>query len=420
MINLRQATILVSKKYIYLFDKDKLTEVSNIQELKKKIKNSKVDLLLGHDLAHYHVIEFLPKETTDREAIKRELQKLIPSNLNSINWNHDKVVENNKKKDSTSQFWTFALENKILDPFIQTLKNNGIEIDEIGYFPLAVTNSALKTNTPSLTIFLNQKVHFLVARDEANCFTYDLGELDHFKNDITNFITVLSEKHGIKIKKIFAISDRDLSKLEIKMEKPDFKLGNIKFKSLLNKYSITSDKDTKENNVRVKNDEKNVKEELENASSKYGKNTPKLLAVLGIAIIIFLAVVIPKLFSKEEAILEPSLTTDIVANPTTIPTPSPEPFIPQQYSIEVLNAAGVAGLAAEVKTTLENAGFESIGVGNATLVDPQFTEIVTDSNPRLKEYLISILGGDFNVSTSTPSTSINEDYDATIILGIKN
>ncbi|MDH5533903.1 MAG: hypothetical protein OEX81_05780, partial [Candidatus Pacebacteria bacterium] len=122
MINLKNPLVLVGKNYVYLITDQGFTEVKNIKDLKNRIDDSKIKLITGHDTSHYHLIEFKKEELVDKKKIKIELQNKIPSDLDKITWTY-KDTDRDKR---TNIYWTFAIEDKLVNPFLKTVIENGL------------------------------------------------------------------------------------------------------------------------------------------------------------------------------------------------------------------------------------------------------------------------------------------------------
>jgi len=116
------------------------------------------------------------------------------------------------------------------------------------------------------------------------------------------------------------------------------------------------------------------------------------------------------------------------------PTPTPEIFQPQEeptqvpevevdistFKVKVLNGTAIAGLAAKVQASLEEAGFTVSGVGNADKKDYQ--QVVIQAKESVPASAITKLKDElaktYTVGTQEELASDNED-DIVVIVGTK-
>ena len=414
MINLKNPLVLVGKNYVYLITDQGFTEVKNIKDLKNRIDDSKIKLITGHDTSHYHLIEFKKEELVDKKKIKIELQNKIPSDLDKITWTY-KDTDRDKR---TNIYWTFAIEDKLVNPFLKTVIENGLTINQISFFPFLVAKSITKPKKPTLLIFLKNKVQFLAYIWEDRVLTYGLQNLDTLKDDISNFLNLIKIKYDLEVKDIISISDRDLSSLKIKMESVNLNLKNLEFTSLISDFKYQERKEIKKEEA----DEIKGKENqsTEDKTEKTDSNLPKLLLLLVASILLMGIVFLPKILGDKEAPPSEIIEETSVATLTPTPLPSPSPqFFPNLYSVQVLNGTNIGGLATTTKELLEENGYEDVEIGNAP-EDYVLTEIITDNDEELIKNLSEILSLDFEInSTPSSTTSLSPDLDAIVILGNK-
>lgn len=112
---------------------------------------------------------------------------------------------------------------------------------------------------------------------------------------------------------------------------------------------------------------------------------------------------------------KPSPTVAIAVVPTVAPTEKPVDL--HAYAISVLNGSGVAGKAAEVKTSLTTAGFKVSTTGNADKNDYTKTQITAKKtvDHAFVNKLQDELKKTFVVEVSTSASS--DQADVTVILG---
>jgi len=422
MININNSTIIVGKDYVYLVNDKGLSELKNVQDLKKHAPNGRINLITAPDLSHFNIIEFLNKEKITKTKIKNELQKLVPTDLNTTTWRYDQL---NKSNNKSEKFWTFVTEDNLLKPFIKALIANKVSIGGVSSLAWLINKQIIKSKTPLLLIFIQKKIKFLALIEGEKIFTYDLGDLSNFREDIASLIEFGKEKNNVNANKIVAISDRDLSKLQLKIDLQKFKIKDLKFQELIEDYKIdTTTKITSPHKEETfKPFEKRENETVEVVKS----NLPKLLILLGLSIGLMGLTVGPKLFGekKPRSTKPPEIeqaVNEIVTVPITNSSPSaaPEPtFYPALYSIEVLNGTRQGGVATETKEILEESGFKNVSVGNAEERDYVLTEIHTDNDPQLTEQIIEIIDKSYEIDTNPTRGRLSNDFDATIILGIK-
>jgi hypothetical protein len=126
---------------------------------------------------------------------------------------------------------------------------------------------------------------------------------------------------------------------------------------------------------------------------------------------------IPFITNEPPASSSPSEQTPSVS-PTPAPTPTPNEEIDvYDYTIEVLNGSGVAGVAGEVQDLLLENGFTSVKVGNADSSDYTTTQVNTKST--VPEVTINEVRNSLRDYQLEVSTVDDQDYDIVIILGQK-
>jgi len=414
MISSNNPLILAGKNYVYLVTDKGFTEVKNIKDLKNQISDSKVKLVSGHDTSHYNLLEFTKEELIDKKKVQAELQKLIPSSLNNVTWRYKEI----EGKKDVHKYWAFTLEDQLINPFIKTLEESGFTISQISFFPHLVSKSIPEPKKPTLLIFLKNKVKFLSFIWQDKFITYDLKDLETFKDDISGFISLIKSKYDIDVKHIISISDRNLDSLKIKIESINFDIKNIDTTPLISDYKYKDQKEIE----KQKEEEKDNKKEYsakkdEDKKEKPKNNLPRLLLILLASILFMGLVFLPKVFGKKDTpqpeIVEETIT--VIESP--LPSPSPT-FYPNLYSIQVLNGTKVGGLATTTKELLEDNGYQDVEIGNSE-DDYILTEIITDNDEELIENLSKILENDFIINTAKSTTSLTEDLDAIVILGNK-
>ena len=419
MINMNNSIILVGKDFVYLISNKGLTELKNVQDLRKNIPTSKINLITAPNLSHFNIVESSNKDKITQDKIKNELQKLVPTNLDTTTWVYEELTKSKK----TTSFWTFVTEDHLLKPFVKSLESNKIIIDGVSSLTWLINRQVIKSKSPVLLIFIQKKIKFLALLNDEQILTYDLGDLSNFKEDIVSLLEYGKNEHNINTKKIVAISDRDLSNLKLEISPIDFRFKSLKFHQLIDNYKIdTTTKITSPHPEEpFKPFEKKDNETVEVVKS----NLPKLLILLVLSIGLMSITVGQKIFSKDQprSTKPPELeqaVKDIVTVPITVPSTSPEPtFYPGLYSIQVLNGTTQGGIATETKGLLEENGFEDVAIGNAQQRDYQLTQIITDDDPQLTNQLMKIIGDSYEIDNESTRGSLSEDFDATIILGIK-
>jgi hypothetical protein len=419
MININNSTILVGKDYVYLLSNKGLTELKNVHDLKKHIPNGKINLITAPDLSHFNIVESSNKDKITKDKIKNELQKLVPTNLDTTTWAYEELTKSKK----TTSFWTFVTEDHLLKPFVKSLESNKIIIDGVSSLTWLINRQVVKSKSPVLLIFIKKKIKFLALLNDEQILTYDLGDLSNFKEDIVSLLEYGKNEHNIETKKIIAISDRDLSNLKLEIDPHDFSFKNLKFQELIDDYKI--DTTTKITSPHPEEPFIPFESKESETAEVVKSNLPRLLIMLVLSLGLMSLTVGQKLFSQDQprSTKPPEVEQaikDIVTVPIIEPSPSPEPtFYPALYSIEVLNGTSQGGIATETKELLEENGFEDVAVGNAEQRDYQLTQIITDNDPELTQQIIDIIGDSYEIDNESTRGSLSEDFDATIILGIK-
>jgi hypothetical protein len=200
------------------------------------------------------------------------------------------------------------------------------------------------------------------------------------------------------------------------MDTKDFDIKDLKFNEIIENYKIKNK--TEEKTTEQKETFKPFEKEEESKGSENKKNSlPKLLVLLGLSIGLMTLIIGPKLLKKETPVVEPEPSPIVAAEPS----PSPDPtFYPHLYTIQVLNGTKQGGVATETKELLEKNGYKDIEIDNAKGRDYELTEIHTDDDPDLIEHISNIIREDYKIASEPTRDSLSEDFDATIILGIKN
>lgn len=104
-------------------------------------------------------------------------------------------------------------------------------------------------------------------------------------------------------------------------------------------------------------------------------------------------------------------------DPTATPTPEALPLA--DYSVEVLNGVGTAGVAGEAAALLEEAGFENIETGNADAYDYTETEVAMKANvpESVYEAIEEALSGTYQVTQVAEALSDSSDFDIQVTVG---
>lgn len=99
-------------------------------------------------------------------------------------------------------------------------------------------------------------------------------------------------------------------------------------------------------------------------------------------------------------------------------TPTPEKLNKEDWSFEVLNGSGIAGLAAKKAKALEDAGYTVVKKGNADNQKYEVTELyVTEEMESKAELLIEDLKAEFKVTEVKGKLTTDSTATARIILG---
>lgn len=118
----------------------------------------------------------------------------------------------------------------------------------------------------------------------------------------------------------------------------------------------------------------------------------------------------------------PETTEILLSTPSPLPSPSPSPSATElkreDMKIQVLNGSGVAGAAGKVKSSLETAGYENVGTGNADNYDYKGITIqVKDGKRAIGDLIEGDLEDDYKDITVRETLEDDSDYDAVVIAG---
>lgn len=431
MISGKIPSIVIGKTHVYLVEDKNLVEFKSIKDLTENISQGQINLILSGDTGYLKFFSFPIETIVDKTKIQLELQKQIPLDLSEVDWQY-KLISKNKK---TQEYWAFAPEPSSLNPFVSALKKNDLEVNSLSSLPFLISENIPKYKDPTLVIFQKKKIQFILIVGKNQIWVYNLPVESDLKTVTANLIDLIKNHHQLEIKNLVAISDQDLTDLKLKIEKISFDFSKVKFVSLIEDYKIKSSKDENgrksEKNENQVEDQKNDQSETENTNTKFkffNKRSFGLTLILGASIILMLAT-----FWFKESGAKPSptqkqgqsespLTPEQIDenNPSTSistsePSASPQ-FFSNLYSVQILNGSGIAGLASETQTLLEENDFDDLETGNADNSNYETTEIITDDD-ELKNELIKILEKNFQINPKPNSTSLPEDFDAIIILG---
>jgi hypothetical protein len=427
MISGKIPSIVIGKTHVYLVEGKDLVEFKSIKDLTKNISQGQVNLILSADTGYLKFFSFPIETIVDKTKIELELQKQIPLDLSKVDWQY-KLISKNKK---TQEYWAFAPETNSLNPFVETLKKNGLEVNSLSSLPFLISENIPKYKNPTLVIFQKKKIQFILIIAKNKIWLYNLPADSDLKTVVASLIELAKNHHKLEIKNLTAISDQDLSNLKLKMEKVNFDFSKVKFIPLIEDYEIKSEKKKNKKTDDLAGEEKNDESENENTKTKFkffSKRSLGLILILGASIILMLATFwLKKPGAKQNLAQQPeqsetSLTpkeidenNPLAAISTPEPSPSPK-FFSNLYSVQILNGSGTAGLASQTQILLEENDFNDLETGNADNNDYETTEIITDDED-LKKELTKILEKDFQINPNPNDTSIPEDFDAIIILG---
>lgn len=155
--------------------------------------------------------------------------------------------------------------------------------------------------------------------------------------------------------------------------------------------------------------------------SLHKKSTSKAWLIWAAVVVIVALVLGGALLSITRGQLRlPLISTKLTPTPTSVATPTPEIPPRGDLTIQVLNGAGKAGVAGQMKDFLEKKGYKVTDVGNAEEYKYEETEITVKSS---KSAYLSLLKEDLKESYTigTAAADLPEDvaYDARVIVGKK-
>ena len=165
-------------------------------------------------------------------------------------------------------------------------------------------------------------------------------------------------------------------------------------------------------------------EEKTQVSVPVGKPVKKTnFVIIGLValVVLFLAVLIPKLVTTLRPAPTPSPSPSISPSPS--PTPTPAPLDLSSLEVQVLNGSGVVGEASSVRALLVKAGFDddNIETGNADNYDYLLTSI--SQKPGLSrdvaQSVQTALGARYKYDPSPEDLPLDSEYDLIITFGQK-
>lgn len=155
---------------------------------------------------------------------------------------------------------------------------------------------------------------------------------------------------------------------------------------------------------------------LEENNSKPSKSN-KLFFIIPLILILIVAGIYGYITYTDSPASQPEPTIQPEVVITESPSPSPVAVEPSEYTVQVLNGSGTAGLASSAQEDLEEAGFEDVEVGNADNYDYTDTIIsLKEDAPSSLDALLEDLFSDYVVEIDRDLDE-DSDYDIVIILG---
>ncbi|MBQ6449705.1 LytR C-terminal domain-containing protein [bacterium] len=213
--------------------------------------------------------------------------------------------------------------------------------------------------------------------------------------------------------------------------------------SATNNPSSQDTEATKNDKTSAKNDKKDdkISASKQSTSKKKGSMSSfikKLLLFLlifviviaiGIGVGVLILSMTDKDFFKRDDLPEPEMSALPTPEPEEVPVPeesSPEAEIveeeeeidPAEFSLKVVNATGVAGLAGKAKTALESAGFSGVQTGNAAgeyETEGTFV-LMKEKNSALIKALEQATGRTMNYDEDVDVEDKAGSFDAVIVL----
>ena len=431
----------------------------HFQKIKKSLNPKTLKIILGEN--HSYVVPInIPKGKDGEQEIFISATSIIPEKITKENF--DYRVIGDTKTNTVVQVFVTPIE-LLKNISIAALKTK-IEVEHITSVSLLLAEETKSLKTPTLIVWRGYEVIAVLA-DKGNLYgTANLAT--NPKDEIERLIKSASSEYGVKVSHVvtnwpeisklvqfpkkWKVEKKDLNPYEvIKKTKGDKKDEEILgAKTLEDPYkqayqSSEKTSDDSQSTLAQPYDSTTIlaphiegMEEEKETKTNRKKPSKKLfialafVALIGAAIVAFL--LISRNMTSEDSPEEASPAE--ITNETQSGSESSEPEESTQsaqivrpeieidlsdYSVEVQNGSGTAGVASIVQEALVDAGFVGVETANADSFD--YFELTVLSKELVPEDALTAiedaLGFDYEISVSEEILEEDQEYDIIVIVG---
>jgi hypothetical protein len=435
-----------------------------LSQIHKEWGASKIRVIISEDLAYVLSFPVDTKETDDRDYIEKKLKEYIPEVISDITWDYkhiqDFTIAISGVEKSVIQ--VIATQTKFIQKLSTAIKDSQLKAEAIEPLSVALARVLQNDPEPVAILYKDKTTTRLIAYRGLVLVsqvmnTEKLGEnlkqltryaWEHFSIKPTKVYLAgdISEIPQEKIARITGLSveQRDLNPMFGMATKKDLK---GKDEDVLNIKPSSSDEvkqnsaaiipgDTQTNSVA--NSSQGPLETLthtqviEPETVKDGGLSAKQVILtsfaigiaggIGAAIFMITSGILPNLFDTQNqpviATTTPTATDSATLEATPSATPQPELKRSDIY-IEIQNGSGLAGVAGELSSQLEELGYADIDSSNADAFD--YEGITVKINPKIKSFWPTLESDLKEISSTNIETDELEEanpYDFVIIIGL--
>ncbi len=400
------------------YNKDNLTTL--FTEFKKAYIH-RGRILLSEDLA-YVVSFILPELQVDvRSFVETKLSGIVPENLDNSAWDF-KVVN---VKDGRHFIQAYVIKKEFFDTLIKALNNTGITIEAIE--PVSLSLARVLKDIKTVNLILYKDEFTTMGCITKGDFVYTSSHINEpiLTKDIVSLFNYSQNQFDIKPEKIFLSGSFEGIDKGVFQNK-GYEVKEVTLNPLI---GLSHKSDIQGSDVKTLNIDQKTIQEMENKedySNNYGSyisnngSNKKQYIIITFVILLLIIIIVPFSFINNRTRSKP---TPVESTPTVMVTPTPEEveINIKDYSIQVQNGTGIAGVAGKVETIFTGEGFIVLNTTNADEFNFVVTKVNTKDNvpSEVTDIIVSLLAEDGYEASVFANLTDESNYDVIIIVGEK-
>lgn len=392
------------------------------EKIAQKYKRTSFEVVAGESMSYVFVKDM--QINGDNELSLNDFFGIVPDSVSSVNtrW---KIINVDKKNGI--QWTEFFILSSDLVTNLNIVDRQQLHIDSV--FPISklIAHKYRNEKAPTLVIWKGYETIAVVCFKGVVYMTSSTVETK--PGEISQIIKQSKEEFNVKLKNVYSNSKELLSSVtfpkswKIKIDNIDPFSEMEKVKDNESNMFLKLNQDIKVEVSLDPNDLAQIQEEEEREFSK--KNI--FLIFVSVATIIS-AIAFAIFYWKSTSKPKNSLENNIeIVKPTTKPAEDTTPASSSadlkasvdlsDYLVQVQNGSGTAGVAGDIASQLEQAGFVGVDTGNADGFD--YAGITVNYKTEIPESVISKIKDLFKEDKLTVSDSLDKtsEYDIILVVG---